>query len=276
MELINNIKNSEPRKLSEYQMLEEMNNSDNLYYIPEQRFEKFENKFKRMVKVADKAGLIPPTYNVIEKIIVKILIEGSHDLTFRRKYIFHNFNIVSVNCPDIIKLPGSWILIGVIDHKNNGLIRPMPGQKIPEQYYNSSEYCDHCQTNRYRTETFVIQNEDGKYMKVGRQCIQKFLGIDGHLLSRVYIGFIKKMESYNNKDEMFSFGGYAGYDITEFLSLTIATIRNYGWVSKSKAEELDKTPTADIVTSYIENKSFLSKKEIERSTPTKDDILKAS
>ena len=265
MKLNNNIKDLKIRTITSYQMLEEMNNSDNLYYIPESRFKKFESKFKRMLKVANKAELVAPTYNVIEKIQDTKVYD-----TNQNKISYHDFNIISVNCPEIIKLPGGWILIGIIDHKNDGFIRSVPGQEIPKKYRDSDNYCDHCKTNRYRTETFVIQNKNSEYMKVGRQCIQKFLGIDGLALAKTYTGFLIQIDSYKDEDFLFSFGSTDyGYGLKCFLSVTSSVIRNYGWMSKSKAYEQNKAATADVVEGYING--IFDKDEIEKLTPIKHD-----
>jgi len=53
------------------------------------------------------------------------------------------------------------------------IIRAVPGMEIPTQYRDAkrSQVCDHCQTNRYRKDTFIVRHDDGTWKQVGRQCL---------------------------------------------------------------------------------------------------------
>jgi hypothetical protein len=85
------------------------------------------------------------------------------------------------------KLPGGWTLVGVIELlEGNVLLRNVPGETMPVLYRDAARatLCEHCNTKRNRTATFVVRDEAGAHKQVGRQCLADFLGhVDPHALS---------------------------------------------------------------------------------------------
>ena len=76
----------------------------------------------------------------------------------------------------------AWQFIAVIDHMQNGnVIKAFRHDvAIPTIYRTSKNTtCDHCNTKRFRTQTFILYNEDLKQFKqVGRNCLEVYAGID--------------------------------------------------------------------------------------------------
>ena len=79
------------------------------------------------------------------------------------------------------------------DGETRRLVRTAPGVQMPEQYRTAPEKCDHCQTARRRTLTFVLQHEDGRTTQVGSTCINEFCG-DG----TVQVGLGEECDDGNN------------------------------------------------------------------------------
>jgi hypothetical protein len=70
-----------------------------------------------------------------------------------------------------------WRLAGVVEAMGDeAIIREVPGETVAAEYAAHPYRCEHCDTDRTRRETFVIQHEDGRAMQVGRQCLADFLG----------------------------------------------------------------------------------------------------
>jgi len=79
---------------------------------------------------------------------------------------------------------GGWVLVGVLGWTEHGPIPTVaPNQTMPPELLERPKCCDHCQTIRKRTETFVLRGE-GRVIVVGRNCIQPYLGIDPTRLVR--------------------------------------------------------------------------------------------
>ena len=82
------------------------------------------------------------------------------------------------------RLPGGWRFVATLSPlpQEGGepvnLISAMPGQECPGTFAKPASVgrCDHCNTKRFRKETFVVCNEAGEYRAVGRSCLKDFLG----------------------------------------------------------------------------------------------------
>jgi hypothetical protein len=75
-----------------------------------------------------------------------------------------------------------WEFVAALEPTEAGtLIKRVPGAtEVPLDAYRDSKaasFCDHCQTQRKRNETFVVRNiATGEIKRVGRQCVSTFLG----------------------------------------------------------------------------------------------------
>lgn len=136
------------------------------------------------------------------------------------------------------KLNG-WELIAVVEPLESGenLVKTVPGKAFPEELQAGSMACDHCHTDRRRKQVFIVRHEDGQYRKVGRNCLSDFLG--GHSPESIlhYFEIIKEVESIGDGDEDSFWGGSGqrAVDPIDFLSLTRAIARRFGWVSRANA-----------------------------------------
>jgi len=161
-----------------------------------------------------------------------------------------------INVPQL-QLPGGWKFIGRVDHTNVGnLIVSVPGsghkEDLHKLYGNSQpSYCDHCNTTRNRTSTFVVQDAQGKLKRIGRQCLKDYMpggerGVKNMLdyadyLSKIALG-LKEWETkggYEDYDIGNGGGGgsskYDYFGIKDTLGLALAYVRKLGYVSKSQA-----------------------------------------
>jgi hypothetical protein len=161
-----------------------------------------------------------------------------------------------INVPQL-QLPGGWKFIGRVDHTNIGnLIVSVPGsgheEDLHKLYGNSQpSYCDHCNTTRNRTSTFVVQDAQGKLKRIGRQCLKDYMpggerGVKNMLdyadyLSKIALG-LRDWETKGGENEDYGGdnggGGSSKYDyfqIKDTLGLALAYVRKLGYVSKSQA-----------------------------------------
>jgi hypothetical protein len=73
-----------------------------------------------------------------------------------------------------------WVLVAVIQHTEQGnILRPFPGfyeATLPMEYRTANPNCDHCRTNRYRKDTFLLWHEQHGYTQVGRNCLADYTG----------------------------------------------------------------------------------------------------
>lgn len=141
-------------------------------------------------------------------------------------------------------IPGGWKLIGVIEHDSLGIVKTVPGEEIPEFYYDRT-VCDHCGVNRFRNKTIIVKNEDGEYKQVGTTCVESYLGINPNtLLFFMEIG----------QKDFDEFGGVGrnpiNYHLVDFTQVAIAIIKEYGWVSRGQVYNNGGYATADTIMDY--------------------------
>lgn len=155
---------------------------------------------------------------------------------------------------DDIKLAG-WQLLGVLDHTTGAtIVKVVPGQAVPTQYFTASCFCDHCSTQRRRNETFIVKHDDGNIKQIGRQCLKDFLGTDPHARLWMYETIASLVDELQNNDE--AFGGLGGApwieDVEEIITVALAWTSKHGYVSQKMAAEHEFLQTTkSIVMDYL-------------------------
>lgn len=132
-------------------------------------------------------------------------------------------------------------------HTSN-LLMLAPGQSCPEEFRAAVAVCQHCHTNRRRSETFVVRNvETNQYKSVGRNCLRDFLGhaspeaIVAQLTWLAEVGYTIDELSHEQ-----SWGGSCrSVALHHFLTLVSAIVKIGGWRSRTVAREHGGVATAD-------------------------------
>jgi hypothetical protein len=214
----------------------------NTISIPEFKYESFEERIEKLNRKAIKLNITPIEYTITSE-------EEKEYKEDNRKFTIKFYNI-SITTQELKY--GNYVFLGTIDRtQENGIfVNSVPGRKIPEHYHNSLNYCDHCHTNRYRTETFIFEDNTGT-KQVGRTCLKEFFGIDPlkeiELLQSIY-----SLSKEYNEDNIDGYSRYDQYfDHTTILSIGLAVSKDFGYVTKKMAEDSDKTQTKHEVISIL-------------------------
>jgi hypothetical protein len=158
-------------------------------------------------------------------------------------------------------------LIARINHVEN-IVNVVPGQTLPKEYLHSIPKCDHCQQNRQRNDTFVVQLSNGNYMQIGRNCLGLYLEIDIENALHIadMVTEISELDDYD-----YSIGGYSSYnyDLDFTLALTCYALRNAGYKSRAQAREDFSQSTSDIVMDlYFDCMKGIINLDLSEYTPT--------
>lgn len=178
------------------------------------------------------------------------------------------------------RLPGGWRLVAVLAHvADDGgevleVIKSVPGESVPVAFRGRGPVCDHCRANRRRNDTFVVANDAGEFKQVGRNCLADFLGhVDPHAIAGAaeILCELRELAAGAVDDDFFGMGwGRANaWSIEYFLSMTAASIRAFGWLSRGAARENGGCATADVALLQIVNRDKIPERD--RITPTDDD-----
>ena len=211
--------------------------------IPIENFDSLQDEIIRLNKRASKLGLAPLVFSVLDTETVEV--KDELGFTYNRVYKI----VEVVGEPPVLE---GWTLIAAVTPQKNGenLIRAVPGEQIPAKYRNVTTSCDHCQAKRYRKDIFLLRHGREGVKKIGRSCLQDFLGgvSPESLISQAenYFNVVNIMGDAEGE----GFGGGRGrpiLSIERFLCVVAICIRRTGWVSRGKAMgNMDVRSTADL------------------------------
>lgn len=203
------------------------------FEIPESNIEWLQGKIDKLNKKANKLGCPEITIEVLEERLKEV--EDQEGMMIK---IFH------------IKIHGEapsyngYKFIGTIQYVDEigNILRTVPEEEMPVEYRKAKIQCDHCQTKRFRRDTFVVKNlENNEYKQVGRQCLKDFLG---HADPKRLADWAETIAGLDELGEEASHRSSTGRDpkyisTEDYLAYVAATIRHHGWLSRTKARETE-------------------------------------
>lgn len=128
----------------------------------------------------------------------------------------------------------NWQFVASVDHTDKGNIINRIGEiEVPEHYYTSKPVCEHCNSSRYRKNTYIVQNTmTGEFKQVGKSCLRDFTGGLSAEAAARYISYFEELIK-----------GEAPYDgchiepyteVQEALQFIAETIRKFGYVKRQE------------------------------------------
>lgn len=229
------------------------------YRIPESNLRQLAEKIEKLNKKAAKLACEPITYSV--KDIETITIQHGRNAG----KVFKWAHILLIGESPVLE---GWRFIATLQHMQDvpdNIIRTISNEfDIPAQF-RDRKICDHCQVNRYRRDTFLVQHiASGMLWQVGRSCLKDFLGHqDPHRVAQIcelmvqLHSYTKALEDFDPEDYDFEKERVIGQprymlDLQAYLVHVSCAIRAHGWISKSKAREsFDAIPTCETAYSLM-------------------------
>ena len=234
------------------------------YRVRKSALGEIEREFAKLNRRAKKLGVPEAGFEVVEEYHRK-LIEDPYTGAMLLKEIYIPMVVIKIH-GEAPKFEG-WTFLGTLEHTESGnLLKSVPGQRIPEDYRHVDRKCDHCKLKRIRKDTFVVEHEDGQTLQVGRQCVRDFLGHKSPENIVKWADFMVKLNDGEWEDD-YGFGGvFMKEDPTitleDCLNMSAAVIREFGWVSATKAEAEWTMPTKERVNDQIFNRHKLKKDDL--------------
>lgn len=218
------------------------------YSIPEENLLALKELLAKLNKRANKLKVAPIEIKFLGTTTKMVKLKSGQD--FERLY--HTVEVLGTTP----KLAG-WSFVATLNHAQNDagevltLIKCAPGVELPTTFRDAEPLCNHCNAKRNRLDTFVLQNEEGTFKQVGRNCLVDFLGgVDPQKAAASLEMLIEFVSAFSEFDERYDVGGSYNRDRTfplkEYLLYVAAAIRAYGWVSRKTARETDTEASANI------------------------------
>ncbi len=237
-----------------------------VFEFPAYRLPVLEEKYLAKInKTAQKLGCPPVTVEVLDRWTVvtpervPVLVDG----------FWTNFQRETAEEWVRVKMNGAtpkfegWQFAATLDQRAEGvnLVKANPnlGRDLPERFRSSGRECDHCQKERYRTEVFVLFNEEkNEWTQVGRQCLRDFLGgMDPNQAAQLVEWMDELTADLGASDEDFCgrHGARPEPDLTvqSVMEWAAVSTRVYGFLSKSAVRNgANGRPTADRVQTRLD------------------------
>jgi len=166
-------------------------------------------------------------------------------------------------------LPGGWHLLAAVEHTEAGnFVDCSPAGRdlgLGELLRTAEPTCDHCNKNRQRRWTFVVSDEDGQQVRVGKGCLAGFLGFAG-MPEDALLRFARELREMD--DDSWGLSSVSRAPLfTEVAALAFCAVREFGWV---RSGEQYRRSTRDAVSS-----SMSARRNDERLYPTEVDLTEA-
>ncbi|ADQ52944.1 hypothetical protein CL89_gp253 [Aeromonas phage PX29] len=216
--------------------------------IDELFLEKFKERMNKLARIAAKMGIAAPTFEIVDTEYVR---DDKIDAYYKRFIIE-----ITGEAP---KMPGGWTFVAKINHEEN---LTYGVREISQKYRNVSELkcsCDHCNTNRYRANTFII-TDDEKFMQVGGSCLKHYMG---HVNPSSMIAFFEEMKDLDNEESYGSTIHRIAYtELDKVICAAVTAIKRFGYVKAEHGSE-DNVPTRCVVDNILNSpKSVITMEDI--------------
>jgi hypothetical protein len=211
------------------------------YWIYSENLERLEKKIKTIENKCSKYGL-HFSYEITGEEFRTVKDEDSEEISTK---------FIEIDVEGKMQFEG-WDFIAKVDHYPEGnIVRQFDTEiKVPERYYHTESYCEHCNTKRRRNYTYLVHNHDtDEWKQVGASCLKEFtFGLDAEDVAK-YIS----LYDYIIEGE----APYAGvhfdprYNLEDVLTYAKAVVDKLGYISASDAEyEPDVHSTRETVSDF--------------------------
>jgi hypothetical protein len=222
-----------------------------VFKVPSFNLPALNEKLNKLGRRAKRLDLPVPTYQEIKEPERKVQVRVDEISGERHEavYLLHTL-LIDASIAEV-KLNG-FEFVCTVSHSDEGnVLRKVSEREVPLHYRTSSAYCMHCQTDRYRKETFVLFHEEQGFKQVGRNCLQDYLGANAlDFAARAeYLRDLLAVSGSMEDDGGFGGGGFRSkYEALErLLEIVSELISLEGWMSRSRARQLEGImATADL------------------------------
>lgn len=191
-----------------------------IYEIFEGNMERLEKKLTRIANKCKKYGC-DFRYEKVGETFHKLTDDNGREYTAR-------FIQIEAEGTAIIN---DWRFIASVEHTENGNIikKCCYDVEVSEKYYESKPICEHCGSNRYRKNTYIVQNvQTEEFKQVGKSCLKDFTkGMSAEYAAH-YISLFDTLIEGEYIEPGYRAKNYI--EIGEALRYVAETTRHFGYV----------------------------------------------
>lgn len=179
------------------------------------------------------------------------------------KYVnddYYSFTVVEVEGEAIIN---DYQLVGVIEYSEEGnIVKPINNAEVPKRFWNTENYCEHCNSKRFRNKLYIVKNlKTNEYKQLGKSCVKLYTnGIDAEHFAKI----LECFDLFAQYDDLY-FEDYIGshyvtpnYKVNDVLNIAIMLIDNLGYMNSN-----DELSTKKLIQYGLRDIDYMNK-EIRR------------
>jgi hypothetical protein len=220
-------------------------------------FENLENLFSKIDRFNSKA--IKMNKDVIKyEIIYPVYYEKKKVSDLDGSLIDINVPMVKVILDGVIPVISGYSFVAKIEHRFDesgsfvGNVVKTREEQINSDLFQKQSVCNHCNTKRFRKETYILKDNTNKEIQVGSECLKDFI-------NKADLEYLVKLASFLKEaqdEENISFGRVPNtVDFINYVAVCLESINQEGWHSKKS-----ETPT------YLNSWEFFHPSVVDRTT----------
>jgi len=229
-----------------------------MYKVSAAMFPELEKRIKYISKKLDKYSLLYEfkTFDPIVEMVSVYVIDGATQIKVGEKlvevipYTFWMENLQIADWVPIARIEHGAIYDTSVSRKVN-MVHPVHGSglAIDESFWNIDSKCEHCNSNRRRKTTIMLQH-NGKVMQVGSTCIKEFTGIDALDIIALYTSIQDVIldEAYEIAKPSGTYEPSKYRDIDMYLAGCIRSIKLEGYIKDHTKYQAVKLLDSNLIT----------------------------
>ena len=267
-------------------MERELSNGLAVYRIPEANIERLRVRIEKINRRAKKLGMEPVALAEIGKAVHTWTETVIDSCGFSHK-VQRAIDLVLCTVAGTLPRVDGWMMAATIQHTPEGnILRTVPGFEtlLPARFRDCDTACEHCNTDRIRKDTYVLQAETGEWKQVGRNCLADFLRTGDASgwceMAEILASLAGEMEGFEDGGGEFACGEHTGYPMAALLAQVACIVRQDGWCSRKEAKDAwgAKCATVDLAVDFFSRKAleYMSAEKIAKYARTEADEQRAA
>jgi hypothetical protein len=245
--------------------------------LPSFRLEALDALLAKLAKKAAKLGCVKPSYKVTATEVRDVSDDARHPYMVE-------FSTIEISY-EVIRKAGDWVFLAKLEAADE--VDGVPRNKVSgvnlsdehaKQFITVKMTCEHCNHNRKRNATYIVQDCNNKLIQVGSSCLEEFLGVNP-AAAIAGIEFINVIESIGGDDEEWGFrGGRAPrvMPLAEVAAATLSIVSKLGFIKAADAEIRGEATTGSTVSTFLLDNNPKLADWRERMAPTDEHKAQAA
>lgn len=227
------------------------------FRVPTEQLDQLEKQLNKTIRQAERMGVVPPIFQVLEHQMVDLPVSSSGVVSARQ------VSLLVLVGGDVSPAEG-WRYVACLEHvagAAQSTVMRLPGTTELDlsAFKDAPPRCEHCNLNRQRKTSFLVEGPDGSIRQVGSACLHDYIGGSTADQAARYAESLLDLAALLAKADQSALSGWGGsdpkatgfFDPQQYLGWVARGVRESGWVSRSEAFSGGGASSADTARSSL-------------------------